>query len=397
MVQKQDNAVLEFGALLRKALKDSRITRGSLADYLQCSEDAINSWCCGRSRISPDRLSSICSLLSMKGSLSDSQVKQIYQKAIESYGFSPTWPPGNSATGKEITLCLSGSLSRRKELLALEIISGYLSKLNQQVFIFRCGNDIDTVLSCLDMVEGMVIGNVVMCGISLPPTIYTLILDKMNAHQIPVALVATDCPKEVVQSYRNAVAATWSNYELAYKATSSLIKAGHTRIGTVHLIKHEARLNGYLQALKDNNTTIDPTLILQQSTSGTPVASQSITDEKLMGQLESFLLQDNATAVFAPSELLTLAIPLLLVKHGKRLYDDISLCGLAYRGWIGQGLHLPLTYLSYPIEEVTHKALEILVRSSMMGELSPEERYVDVTRMAKRVDHGKTGSIKTIC
>ena len=46
---------------------------------------------------------------------------------------------------------------------------------------------------------------------------------------------------------------------------------------------------------------------------------------------------------------------------------------------------------------IVHKALEILVRSSIVGELSPAERYIDVTRMAKRVDLGKTGSIKALC
>ena len=123
------------------------------------------------------------------------------------------------------------------------------------------------------------------------------------------------------------------------------------------------------------------------------IDSSEITPEHVYFSRRKFLA--SMSAVFSPSELLSLIIPVLLTKNVRKLYDDISFCGFAYPGWVGQGLNLPLTYYSYPIEEVTHKALDMVMHHSLVNELPPEERYVDVTRLAKRVDKAG-GSIKGV-
>ena len=93
---------------------------------------------------------------------------------------------------------------------------------------------------------------------------------------------------------------------------------------------------------------------------------------------------------------MTLMIPIFLVKNGIKLYEDISLCGVSLERWIGTELGIPLTYLAYPIREAAHTALDMLMRSSAQGKLSPEARYIDITSAAKRKDSGKTGSVKII-
>lgn len=390
MLRKYSNKTIAFGSLLKEILKGAHITRESLAEGLQCSVDAVDNWCCGRACVSADRLNELTSYLTtMK--VNPLHVRRLYGEALRAHGF--LLSSHKDGKGIKFTLCLLGSLSHRKELRILQIMSDFMDGAGHKTLVLHCGERLEMVLSGLDLAEEIGAANLVLCGVSAPPDVYKLIIQKMDSQRTRVFHILTDCPVEVIDAHQNACAITWSNFGLAYKATSLLVQAGHSRIGTVRLEKQADRFSGYLQALKDNGIKLDEGMVID---SNLPVNASSITDERFMRELEKFVLQNRMTAIFAPSELLTLAIPILLLKHNKRLYYDISFCGLAYPGWIGQGLGLPITYLRYPTDEVGRKILKVLLRHSINEDGVLGEQFTDVTDLAKRIDMCKRGSIKPI-
>jgi DNA-binding LacI/PurR family transcriptional regulator len=390
MVRKYSSKTIAFGSLLREILKQTHISRESLADGLQCSVDAVDNWCCGRACISADRLNELTSYLTMM-KVNPLDIRRLYEEAIRAHGFLLS----SHKDGKDVkfTLCLLGSLSHRKELRILQIMSDFMDEAGHKTIVLHCGERLEMVLSGLDLAEEIGAANLVLCGISAPPDVYKLIIQRMDGQCTRVFHILTNCPAEVIGTHKNAYAITWSNFGLAYKATSLLIQSGHTRIGTVRLEKQADRFSGYLQALKDNGIKLDEGMVID---SNLPINASSITDERFMRELEEFVLQNRMTAIFAPSELLTLAIPILLLKHKKRLYYDISFCGLAYPGWLGQGLGMPITYLRYPTDEVGRMILKVLLRYSANEGSVLGEQFADVTDLAKRIDMCKSGSIKPI-
>ncbi|MBI2858316.1 MAG: substrate-binding domain-containing protein [Chloroflexi bacterium] len=380
-----------FGEVLKSAIRETALSREALAGRLNCSHDAVDNWCCGRTLISPARLQELCSLLSTLG-VNPKSIRQVYDEALRAYGFSPSWPPGESKAEK-VTLCILGSQYYRKELSILKMVSDHLSIGGHKTLIFHCGDRIEALMSCLDLAYDIGMADVFLCGVTAPPDIYSLILDRLEKQDITAIFIRTDCPEKVVQAYGNAHAVTWSDYTLAYSATRELINAGHKRIGTVYLEKHKGRFEGYRQALRDAGVELRPEAIIDR---GTIASYPSITDRRFMNRLERFVREDRNTALFAPTELMTLAIPILLLKNGGRPGEDVSVCGLAYSGWLGEALSLPITYLRYPIDAVAHRVSSLVLRRSTGREHAPENRYIDVSGLATRVDAAKPGSIRQI-
>ncbi|MBI2859175.1 MAG: substrate-binding domain-containing protein [Chloroflexi bacterium] len=379
-----NSAITRFAANLQSALREAHISRQFLADYLQCSVDAVNSWCIGRARINPASLNPLCLLLATKGKLKSSRISELSRQGLESYGFAQPWPVDSDRKSSKVTLCLYGSLWRRIESRAVEIISAHLRRRNEQVLISQCG-DVGAVLSTLNIMDATNTEMVIMCGVDMRHETHHLLLEEISRRNVPAVLIDTGCPRDSVYEHPNVFAVGWDNFRLAYQATSLLIEAGHTRIGTVSLLKYPERLNGYRQALKDHGLAYQPRLVLQQQPSPSDGA-QAISDGILMRRIETFVSDQGISAIFAQSETLTLIVSLVLAKLGRKLGDDVSLSGLAWVGWLGEELHLPLTYISCPIEEVTYRALDMVMHPTAIGDLQPEDRYVDATRLARRVD-----------
>lgn len=283
----------------------------------------------------------------------------------------------------EHTLCVLGSLAYRKELSILQAISHHICDFNHTTLLLHCGDNVDMVLSSLDLTRQVHVVNLVLCGISLPADVYKVTLDKMEKQSCRVVLILTNCPADIIHSHSNAYAITWSYHDLAYRATNMLIQAGHTRIGTVHLEKYRDRWLGYLHAMKHAGIALDPSRIVE---AGQLVSDTSIVDSDIMRRIQHFVLETDSTAVFAPTELLTLAIPIQIYKNQNKLQHVISVYGMAYPGWIGEGFNFPVGYIRYPIESVVQKALAILFQKPMTGSDSPESRHIDLTAFAAAVE-----------
>jgi len=212
--------------------------------------------------------------------------------------------------------------------------------------------------------------------------IYELILSKSCRYDRFVFLLLTNCAKDIVDKYSNVYVISWSNSTLAYKATSFLIDQGHKNIGTVHLGKYPDRYSGYLAALQERGINLQPELVLEI---GNLAGYDVLTNKIAMNQLEKHITTKNMTAIYAPTELLTLVIPIKILKNRPEFNKELFIMGMAYPGWIVDSIDLPVTYICYPVEDLTRALLYLLLHRVTTKEDSPEQRYIDLTNKAQIV------------
>jgi LacI family transcriptional regulator len=114
----------------------------------------------------------------------------------------------------------------------------------------------------------------------------------------------------------------FDDFEAAYKATKFLVESGHRQIAHITgLLNHDdaiERREGYLQALKDNNISPDPNLIIEGD----------FTEPSGMMAVEMLLMQGQIfSALFAANDQMALGARLALFRRGLRVPEDVSIVG----------------------------------------------------------------------
>ena len=177
------------------------------------------------------------------------------------------------------------------------------------------------------------------------------------ALNIPVVLVST-------LSYRHVLPyVKVDDYQAAYSATCYLIENGHKDIAIISgprwdSIAGVTRLNGYIQALRDNNIPINQNLIVEKGFSF---------KDGVEGMEELFNKKEKFTAVFAVSD--NCAVGALYIAHklGIKIPEEISIIGYDNTN-IAEMSYPPLTTVGQPFYEMGKKAVEILIRKITSNE-----------------------------
>lgn len=138
----------------------------------------------------------------------------------------------------------------------------------------------------------------------------------------------------------------------AYLATEHLIKLGHRKIGCItgSLILDDARqrLQGYKQALQDNNIKIDEDLIFE--------GDYSFEKGKLGCD---YLINKQVTAIFASNDFSAMGALASIKEHNLIVPKDISLVGYDDIAFVSS-LEVPLTTVRQPINDIGKKATEVI-------------------------------------
>lgn len=138
----------------------------------------------------------------------------------------------------------------------------------------------------------------------------------------------------------------------AYLATEHLIKLGHRKIGCItgSLILDDARqrLQGYKQALQDNNIKIDENLIFE--------GDYSFEKGKLGCD---YLIDKQVTAIFASNDFSAMGVLASIKEHNLVVPKDISLVGYDDIAFVSS-LEVPLTTIRQPINNIGKKATEVI-------------------------------------
>lgn len=165
-----------------------------------------------------------------------------------------------------------------------------------------------------------------------------------NAH-IPVVLLSGG-------NYEPASDSVYMNqYKGAYMATTHLIQLSHRRIGFIHGgVSNMEKFRGYQQALMDHGIEYNEDLI----------TSVDIFNYE-QGYLSAAKLipKSQITALLASSDYLALGALRWCREHGMRVPEDLAIVGFDNLE-AAQYAEIPLTSVTYKVEQLTTSAVELL-------------------------------------
>ncbi|WP_339182519.1 LacI family DNA-binding transcriptional regulator [Oceanobacillus sp. FSL W7-1293] len=196
-------------------------------------------------------------------------------------------------------------------------------------------------------------------------------LQELKNSNIPIALLSREVPSLPL----NTVLV--NDYLGAYEATSYLIKRGHQRIAMItedmYFSSVKARVDGYKQALEDEQMEVSKSLISIDNSSFMD-ASQSA--EKLVNMKEA------PTAIFASTEPLAIGAMQGVREAGLKIPDDVSIVGFD-NSILAQMCYPQLTTVAQPTEEMAEKIVQLLVEE-INGTEKVKQRIVLAPRLVIR-------------
>ncbi len=192
------------------------------------------------------------------------------------------------------------------------------------------------------------------------PGYHRFFVDERNRQTLPFVLI--DEPGSPV-----ADCVYIDNRRGTYLAFEHLAKLGHRRIGFIGGHKVTAagqhRLEGFMAATHELGLSADPEL-LRDGDWGTYRGFEAAT--------ELFALADPPTAIFAGSDEAAQGVLAACYEHQLRVPDDISLVGFDDLPIASQS-RPPLTTIRQPLDQVTERAFEQLLRRIEHPKLGYEE------------------------
>jgi LacI family transcriptional regulator len=216
------------------------------------------------------------------------------------------------------------------------------------VVLFPCNySDIDLYLQLSEFVK-----RTNLDGLILTPPISDMkeLVQKLKI-EIPLSIISPG------QSSTDQLWVSSDDFKASYDMTCHLINQGHKKIGFIKgHVDHgatEHRLNGYLNALKDNNINVDKNNITDGDfsfDSGESAAKKLLSNKK-----------SRITAIFASNDAMAAGVLKAAYKAKIKIPDDISLVGFdnsptASQAWPS------ITTVSQPIKEMASFAAEILIQ-----------------------------------
>lgn len=233
----------------------------------------------------------------------------------------------------------------------VEILNGIedmAHKNNYSVFICNTGTSSHLMPYYLDVLSERQVDGIIVCSLS-PKDIY----DK--------DIVDTKIPCILVSTFSNRFNIPYikvDDFQASYAATSYLIENGHTKIAMLGGEKEDPiagipRLEGYRQALKEHNITIDERLI-KHGGFGFKEGKDSM--EELLNENEKF------TAIFATCDDIAVGAMFIAHKRGILIPEELSIIGYDNTK-VSEMSYPPLTTIAQPSYEMGQRSAEMLIKS----------------------------------
>ncbi|MBO8169610.1 MAG: LacI family DNA-binding transcriptional regulator [Thermoanaerobacteraceae bacterium] len=233
-----------------------------------------------------------------------------------------------------------------------------------------CGGEDDYLL---DLIENRVDGVIYASSHRIREVI-------KRAKQKKVPLVMLD--REIKYTDINTV--TIDNNYGAFLATEHLISLGHKKIAFIGGPKNfqisEQRRIGYEKALEKYGLSYDEELVyagIFTMESGFKAMKRLLEDKK------------NFSALIAANDLMAIGAINCLSQHGISVPDDVSVVGFDDIS-IASTMEPKLTTVAYPIERISERSLELLMKQISNEDVSPEK----ITLFPKLAVRGSTKSLK---
>jgi LacI family transcriptional regulator len=214
------------------------------------------------------------------------------------------------------------------------------------VFLCNSDNNNDKERDYIKVLKEKYVDGIIFTGSSISNCSY--ILDLVDS-SIPVVIMDRDLESE------NINGVFLDNYEGGYAATKHLIDLGHTGIGCAigPLTTKSARdrLEGYMNALRDNGIQVDNHLIREgeYNIKGGEEGAKKILENK------------GVTAIFASNDLMAYGVYKTVHSKGLKIPEDISVVGFDDIQF-SQILEPQLTTINQPTYDMGVTATQILLK-----------------------------------
>jgi LacI family transcriptional regulator len=160
------------------------------------------------------------------------------------------------------------------------------------------------------------------------------------------------------------------NFDGMYRGTQYLLSLGHRHIGLIvggpDVPTSKERLDGYLAAMAESNTEIDPALIVDGhfSEEGGRTAGRQLYQRAVP-----------PTAIISCNNLMTSGLLFALHDIGRRVPDDVSVLGFDDLP-IFSLLDHPLTVIAQPTYELGRRAGEVLLEQIQKGKVERQAENI---------------------
>ncbi len=160
------------------------------------------------------------------------------------------------------------------------------------------------------------------------------------------------------------------NYEITFQGTEHLISQGCKRIayiaGSRHLHNYRNRLNGYLDALKKHNITVNDSLIVFTDYTSNDVENYT---------RHLFNLRQKPDGIFAINDMAALEIMHILKQRGLNIPKDVAVLGFNNEN-ICSLVEPTLSSIEHPAFDMGVAAAEILIKQIANKGVFQEKRMI---------------------
>jgi LacI family transcriptional regulator len=285
---------------------------------------------------------------------------EIFQVAAE-LGYKPNQIARSLVTKKTHTIGLIISdLSNTYFARVASGIEKIASKYDNSLIISTTGGEENEELKYINLLKEKQVDGILFASGRMPESCKKLLRET----EIPTVVVAREVEEALPSVHID-------NVKESYRAVKYLINSGHTKIAMISGAANDKesglyRIQGYKQALNDNNLAIREDLIVEG-------------DFKLQSGIkamkEILKKDDSITAVFAASDEMGVGAIKAIKKAGLKVPEDISVVGFD-NNIISLASDPELSTISQPEEELGWHAMEMLYKVINGENLAEKKIYL---------------------
>jgi len=345
---------------LAQLIKRHCRSRVEVAESLGVSEDAIDNWCSGRTKVALWHLDALNRILRNKGAPVEA-IRQLTVLQLQDHGLSDRWVNESFAdvddpeSAAHTVLFLANDLSLQISARLANFFKRVLGERGLRLHTMDISDGDQQVAKFLSRLASAPYYGVIVGELTLTQQRLSAIAGRLDQLRRPTVYLANTVPGLP----STACALEWPHEAVAEKATNILISAGHRRIGFVSSHSNRAttdRRTGYAQALVKAGLTREPAMAVE-------VGGFSDTgDDAELDRVTQMIASQRATGIVASGNAATSILLRAVKKQNLAWPNEISIVALGWIDWISDIVEPPLTCVTVPLGELCYLAVDLLGR-----------------------------------
>ncbi|MBI2868105.1 MAG: LacI family DNA-binding transcriptional regulator [Chloroflexi bacterium] len=348
---------------------------------MQISKEAVDTWCSGRSRPSPEKLGRLVTILEEHG-IPPAHLRDLLADALTAWGLDESVTRNYLGLHRvpirhDAFVIVAWDLRSELQQVAATLVRKNLSEAGREVVVLDCCGSPAMRRHYLQVLVP-----------SLQPA--GLIVSKFGRGTTEIDAVALQFAQLGVPTVYfqegprllpdNAGYVSWDDYHLGYRGGQDACLHRPRKIGIVFydgVTIQSSRKAGFEAALKDSGQSPDVVKSLS-----TPITMDPFHDDLLLNRIQRFLDEEQPDLVFTPSPIVafTLIQAANLPQSSSRRKFSVLAPGCPgwMTSWMRSSAQPELRIVHIPVERAARESAELVLKLSGGTSLSKEERIVQI-------------------